>query len=98
MEDICETEVLCIKSLDFKLNYFTSYHFVEMFLNMGIVTEDELEATITRISGAKFEDFINYESENSSNSYQSQKHCLIVLDKLYKSCMEMLGQAVESNS
>ncbi len=51
VDDMAETEVEVIKLLKFKLNYFTPLHFLEVYLNMGVVTEDEIE-TITKNNSA----------------------------------------------
>ena len=54
MEDLCETEVECIKILEFKLDYYTAFHFVEIFLNIGIATEQEAEILCIGDNSLKF--------------------------------------------
>lgn len=50
IDDLCESEVDCIKILEFKLNYFTSYHFLETILDFGVLTEEE--ATFLKNGGS----------------------------------------------
>ena len=40
--DIIENEIECLKILDYKLNYFSSYEILMMFLNNGFIFEDEI--------------------------------------------------------
>ena len=40
--DIIENEIECLKILDYKLNYFSSFEILMMFLNNGIIFEDEI--------------------------------------------------------
>jgi len=40
--EIIRTEIECLRLLEYKLNHFTAFHFIQTFLCMGIITEDEL--------------------------------------------------------
>jgi len=112
MEDLCEVEVECIKLLQFKLDYNTSFHFLEMFLSMGIITEEETELLANDDKSLKFssktplvhplqydEDLTLKDRAYSSGSYQNMRKAnnLLALDKLYNNCYEMLELSIESN-
>ena len=41
-DEIKRCEIFCLKSLGYKLNYFTAYHFINYFIIHGYIYSDEV--------------------------------------------------------
>lgn len=41
IEDLKKCEIYCLRTIDYKMNYYTSYHFINYFLLNGIVFSDD---------------------------------------------------------
>jgi hypothetical protein len=79
IEEIKKAEVLCIKALAYKLNYYSFYHFLVFFFAHGIVFEEDLE-----INEAP-----NFQS---NHSYENK---LKITEKVYSFARELLDIIIE---
>ena len=41
IEDLKKSEIICLSTLNYRLNHFTSYHFINFFFSIGIVFTDD---------------------------------------------------------
>lgn len=66
LDELRRTEIICLKVLDYKLNYFTSYHFLVFYLAHGIIFTNEIkdEKNIDKIYSDSYEILENMVQDN----------------------------------
>lgn len=76
LEDVRKFEVVCLRLLEYKLDYITPYHFINIFLSNGIIFSDETICTSNH-------DYLsnNFQSSTSNSSSNSNETSKKIINK-----------------
>ena len=101
IEDLKKCELLCLKSLDYELNYYTSFHYVNFFALNGYVFSDDVVVLLTprkieteRRRSSATNSAYNSTNQNSACSQRenfSQKN----IEKIYSLVKEILEYIID---
>lgn len=88
LEDLRIGEIFVLKQLDYKMNYYSIYHYIVFFFAHGLVTEQMLKK--------HFNDLTQLSSSTDTRTGMKRRKVIKILEQIYVQAREIMDVLLES--